>query len=123
MNRGMNLGVNIDDNNENVTIDVEVNELSSDEMVKLFGVLMGYFLRDLSDYMDSSEIEESFQIILMKAVETFFKLSIDGMMDEIRNSLNIDESDNEQGDVEINFDMAQMDNAINKILEDFENGR
>lgn len=123
MNRGMNLGVNIDDNDEDVTIDVEVNELSSDEMVKLFGVLMGYFLRDLSDYIDGSEIEESFQMILMKAVETFFKLSIDGMMDEMRNSSNIDDSDDDQGDIEINFNMAQMDNAINKILEDFENGR
>lgn len=123
MNRGMNLGVNIDDDNENVTIDVDVNELSSDEMVKLFGVLMGYFLRDLSDYIDSSEIEESFQIMLMKAVETFFKLSIDGMIDEMRNSSNTDESDNEQGDIEINFDMNQIDNALNKMLEDFENGR
>lgn len=123
MNRGMNLGVNIDDDNENVTIDVDVNELSSDEMVKLFGVLMGYFLRDLSDYIDSSEIEESFQIMLMKAVETFFKLSIDGMIDEMRNSSNIDESDNERGDIEINFDMNQIDNALNKMLEDFENGR
>lgn len=121
MNRGMNLGVNIDDNDEDVTIDVEVNELSSDEMVKLFGVLMGYFLRDLSDYIDGSEIEESFQMILMKAVETFFKLSIDGMIDEMRNSSNIDDSDDDHGDIEINFDMAQMDNAINKILEDFKN--
>lgn len=124
MNRGIKMSAMVDKGFNEVEVDMDVIDVSPHEMLSLFGTLMGYVLRDFFKGVDEDEedYEESFNLLMATAIETYMRLAMDELLEEISKPKE-SQTYETPSYTDINFDMNQIDNALNKILEDFENGR
>lgn len=124
MNRGIKMSAMVDKGFNEVEVDMDVIDVSPHEMLSLFGTLMGYVLRDFFKGVDEDEedYEESFNLLMATAIETYMRLAMDELLEEISKPKE-NQTYETPSYTDINFDMNQIDNALNKILEDFENGR
>ena len=120
MNRGIKLGAMADEEFNEIGVNIDVIDVSQHEMLTLFGTLYGYILRDFLSKVDNDDVEESLSLMMATAIETYMRLAMDDILEEIAKPKD-EEFYESPSYTDINFDMSQVDNALNKILEDFKN--